>query len=450
VSTWTGCAHFESKPLSASKNADIFQQRTMEDSGLKEYLETNGVAGAWPIPTWDLKALTLAAFYYHPDLDVARAKWAAASAGKKTAAERPNPTLNVAPAYNTTTLTPSPWLVTVTLDIPIETAGKRGYRIAAASQLSEVARLNIASVAWQVRSRLRQVLLSLYAAREAETLLKAQQGIQTENVQLLEQQQAAGAISAFELTQARIAADGTRLVLRDAERQRVEAQVQLANSVGVPTAALTAIQLSFAGLTDLPNDVPEESALRQALLNRPDILGAMAEYNASQSALQLEIAKQYPDIHFNPGYEFDQGDNKWTLGISVELPILNQNQGPIAEASAKRQEAAAHFNALQAKIIAEIDNASQAVRVAEMSSLALHTLAEEQAKRLEGVAAQLRAGAVDQLELLNAQNESLLTELAEFDGRLKLQQAIGALEDAVRRPFELPAAVFESTKRDGQ
>ena len=152
VSTWTGCAHFESKPLSASKNADIFQQRTMEDSGLKEYLETNGVAGAWPIPTWDLKALTLAAFYYHPDLDVARAKWAAASAGKKTAAERPNPTLNVAPAYNTTTLTPSPWLVTATLDIPIETAGKRGYRIAAASQLSEAARLNIASVAWQVRS----------------------------------------------------------------------------------------------------------------------------------------------------------------------------------------------------------------------------------------------------------------------------------------------------------
>jgi outer membrane protein TolC len=66
----------------------------------------------------------------------------------------------------------------------------------------------------------------------------------------------------------------------------------------------------------------------------------LAEYNASQSALQLEIAKQYPDIHLNPGYEFDQGDNKWSPGLTVTLPILNQNKGPIAEAEAKRTEAA--------------------------------------------------------------------------------------------------------------
>jgi broad specificity phosphatase PhoE len=30
-----------------------------------------------------------------------------------------------------------------------------------------------------------------------------------------------------------------------------------------------------------------------------------------------EIAKQYPDIHLGPGYQYDQGVNKWTLGFSV-------------------------------------------------------------------------------------------------------------------------------------
>jgi hypothetical protein len=75
---------------------------------------------------------------------------------------------------------------------------------------------------------------------------------------------------------------------------------------------------------------------------------------------------------------------------------------------------------------------------------------EEQAKRANATAAQLQAGAVDQLEFLNAQFESLTAEQAQLDGRLKLQQAVGGLEDSVRRPFELPAVVFESTQSEAR
>jgi outer membrane protein TolC len=338
------------------------------------------------------------------------------------------------------------------LDIPIETAGKRAYRRAQSAHLSEAARLNVATVAWQVRRELRSGLLALNSAEQHAQLLQRQVSIQEQIVALLQGQVQAGALAGSASVPFRIALIKARLDLIEAQWAASQARASVAEAIGIPLRALDGARLIFSGLEALETITQLGSAevRRAALQSRPDILGALAEYAASQSALQLQIAKQYPDLRLQPGYQFDQGDNKWTLGISVELPILNQNQGPIAEASAKRQEAAAHFNALQAKIIAEIDNASQAVRVAEMSSLALHTLAEEQAKRLEGVAAQLRAGAVDQLESLTAQNESLLTELAELDGRLKLQQAVGALEDAVRRPFELPAAVFESTKSDGQ
>src|SRR5205807_5738299 len=117
----------------------------------------------------------------------------------------------------------------------------------------------------------------------------------------------AGAISAFELMQARIASDTSRLALRDAERQSAEARSQLANAIGVPLAALDAAPISFSNFTGSPNAIPVGDARRQALLNRADILGALADYAASQSALQLEIAKQYPDVHLSPGYEFDQG-----------------------------------------------------------------------------------------------------------------------------------------------
>ena len=52
-----------------------------------------------------------------------------ATAGTITAGERPNPTLSVAPGFNSTTAIPSPWIMTPSLDIPIETAGKRGYAV---------------------------------------------------------------------------------------------------------------------------------------------------------------------------------------------------------------------------------------------------------------------------------------------------------------------------------
>jgi outer membrane protein TolC len=96
------------------------------------------------------------------------------------------------------------------------------------------------------------------------------------------------------------------------------------------------------------------------LQGRSDIQSALAEYAAAEADLQLQIAKQYPDVHLSPGYQYDQGDNKWSLGVTFELPLLNQNQGPIAEARARRLESAARFTELQAKVIGEIDRASAA------------------------------------------------------------------------------------------
>jgi outer membrane protein TolC len=442
-----GCAHFDPKPITSSTNVDLFETRTLMDEVLRAYLETNGLAGAWPPAAWDLKALTLAAFYYHPDLDVARARWATAKAGKKTAAERPNPSINVAPAYDTTTTVPSPWIVTATLDIPIETAGKRGYRIAEASHLSEAARLNIAAVAWQVRSRLRRALLDLYTANETATLLKEQQAIQTENVRLLEQQQAAGAVSAFELTQARIAADSTRLVLRDSERQSAEAQVELADAVGVPSAALAAVRLSFEGLSELPSDVPTGAVRRQALLNRPDILGALAEYNATQSVLQLEIAKQYPDVHLNPGYEFDQGDNKWSPGFTVTLPVLNQNKGAIAEAEGKRDEAAANFNALQAHAVGEIERAVAAYRVTLLKSKDADAIRSNLEKQEKTSRAMLEAGEISGSELAALRLQLSASALARLDALSKSQQALQQLEDALQSPLGLPETLWQYQPR---
>ena len=173
-----------------------------------------------------------------------------------------------------------------------------------------------------------------------------------------------------------------------------------------------------------------------ALRGRSDILGALSDYVATEAELRLQIAKQFPDVHLNPGYQFDQGDNKWTLGLTFELPVLNQNQGPIAESKARREEAAARFTELQAKVIGEIDRAVAAYRVAREQLATSDSLLAAERQQQQSVEAQLKAGAVDQLDMLNVQLELGVATLAQLDGQARLQQSLGALEDALQRPMD--------------
>jgi outer membrane protein TolC len=178
------------------------------------------------------------------------------------------------------------------------------------------------------------------------------------------------------------------------------------------------------------------------LQSRPDILGALADYAAAEAELRLQIAKQYPDIHLNPGYEFDQGDNKWSLGVTVELPILNQNQGPIAEAEARRKLVAAKFTALQAQVIGEIDRALENLRVAQgqkQSADELLAAAQQQARSVE---AQMQAGAADKLDIANVQLELNNAAVTQLETGAQFQQAELALESALQRPDALMIAAI--------
>ncbi len=382
--------------------------------------------------------LVLAAIYYHPDLDVARSTWGVTRAGILTAGERPNPTFSFLPQFvSNAGHGVTPWLFTPTFDATVETAGKRDYRVAEAEHLAEAARLNVASVAWKVRSRLRNSLLDLYAPIQTELLLREQRMVQEGIVHLLEQRLAVGEIPQPEVTQARIALNQLDLSLREAQRQRAEARAQVADSLGVPAAALDEVDLNFDFLEQFPGaaDLPSADVQRGALMNRADILSALADYAASESALQIEIAKQYPDLHLNPGYEFDQGTNKWGIGFSLTLPILNRNEGPIAEAEAKRKEAAAKFFALQAQVIGEIQRTMAGYRGALDKLKTADALLAAQNQQQKSVQAMFNAGEADRLALLSAELEVDAIAISRLDAFVKVRQSFDLLEDAVQLPL---------------
>jgi len=366
-----------------------------------------------------------------------------------TAGGRENLTLSGGTGYNATTPTSevTPWIPEVSLDLPLDVAGRRGIRVAAAGQRSEAARLGLLSTAWQVRSRLREAFTSLYLARQADSLLARQREIRTESLAILEAQLAVGEASPTEVTQARVALAESRVAALDAAQAAIHARSELADAIGVPPAALDSIALDFSELTEVSIDIPDREVRGRALLHRSDILGSLAEYEASQKDLQLEVRKQYPDVSLGPGYQLDQTDAKWTLLLGLTLPLLNRNRGPIAEAAARREEAAAHFVALQSRVLADVEGAVASARSAVSQVQAADTLLAALGQQEAVARAAYDAGEISRLELLGLQAEAIATALARLDALSRAQAAAGALEDAMQTPLDMEKWTLEVPQR---
>jgi outer membrane protein, heavy metal efflux system len=445
-----GCTTYHPRPISPEKIADSFDARSLTNQDLHAFLETNHVSGEWPRQSWDVNALALVAFYYQPTFAEARAQWTAIQASVITAGQRPNPSVTFTPAYdNQIPNNPTPWIIPVTLDIPIETAGKRGKRIAEAKELSDAARWDFISAAWQTRSQVRTSLLNYYQARENQTLLSRQEMAQSNVVRLLEGQVSAGSASDYDLTQARVALETTQLSVQDGLGALNQARAALAAALGVRLHALDGVNFSFTEMNRFPQDLTKPEVRRQALFNRADVRGALADYAASQSALQLEIANQYPDIHLGPGYAYNSGnagDNQFSLGVTMEIPVLNHNEGPVAEAEAKRTQAAAHFLGVQAAALSQIDSALAGYDAALNESATAKSLLLNLQKQLDSTREQAQMGEVDSLALALAESAYCTGAQNQLSAQVKAQQSLGALEDAVQSPLTLSQQTIEKAQ----
>ena len=444
----SGCVRYRPAPLQPSETAAALEARNLESEGLRNFLQQHldQPVKEWPLPRWDFDSLTLAAFYFHPSLAVARAQWATAHAGIGTANERPNPTLGAGPGYNFNAASGvSPWIGNFKIDVPIETAGKRSKRAARAERLSEAARLNLLATAWQLRSALRAALIDEIVASQRTQLLRQQLQTRESIFRLLQQRRDAGALSSSELNLAQLALIRTRADVADAMRQAAEGRGRLAEAIGVPLTAIERQDFSRALEVGVNPSLPGARLRTYALQHRADILGALANYEAAQAALQLEVAKQYPDIHLGNDYKWDQGQNKWSLGVTVDLPIFNRNRGAIAEAEARRGEAAAQLIAVQARVMAEIDRSAavQSALAGQVTELrSAETGANEQLRRVQG---QLEAGAADRLDLQLARIELETSQLARLDTEMKAAAAAGHLEDVLQMPLKLIEAAEPET-----
>jgi len=430
-----GCTfqHYQPAPLEPGASAAAFDARSLADPGLRAFEERalGRPAQPWPPAEWDLNTLSLAALYFNPQLDEARADLAEAQAALLTAGARPNPTLAISPGV------PSPYLLSVDLLFPLETAGKRGYRRELAQRLAQASQLELAEAAWTVRGAVRAALVDFLLAGQRLELSQAEVQVRETQVKILEQRLQAGESRRLEVDAARSDLSKAHSARRSAEEEESADGAKLAAAIGIPLAALRAVHLTWPEIATPP--APESLSLgeieRDAVINRLDVRAALARYAAAEAALQLEVAKQYPDIDIGPGYTYEERQSYFTIGLSAAIPLLDRNRGPIAEAEARRRKAAAQFVDTQAQALASSAQAFAVYAVARDGLREAERLAAVEERRRADASEATRLGEADGLELAEAQLQYSIAARARLDALAHVQHAFGELERAVERPL---------------
>lgn len=396
---------------------------------------------------WDRAQWLDAALQLNPALAAERSRLSAVAAAERTAAEHPNPTLDLFAEYLTTAAHSSAWLYGLSLDFLLRQPGERARIRRRAALETELAQSELAESIWQVRSQLRRALLDAVAAQDESALLESlvagRQGlldIDRDRVQL-------GDIPRTQLLATEAELSHAEARRAQSQARRADALARLAAAVGVPAAALATVPVrwrDWAAIGELSSTTPERWRA-EALVGRPQIVRGLREYDLAEVVLESEVARRWPQLHVTPAYAWGgSGVREGALediardsavSASLELPLLNQHQGAIGEALARRSAAGARLVAAQAGIYEQIDRAERAWPAARAAWEESERLAALATRRRDGEQRALAEGAGDRAGLVSAAIAATEAQLAALEAAYQAEVVFGELEDAYHRPL---------------
>jgi outer membrane protein TolC len=417
-----------------------FEGRSLESSDLNAFMaaQTDWDNRKWLSGRWDAGALERAAAFYSPQIAAARADAAIANAALQSQIQRENPRLDFSVQHSRDPLfSESPWSVGFALDVLVEFADKRGLRKQIALQDVQAIQLHEAQVAWDVKERVDRAHLALFLSTSRLAIVQRQVEAGKHIQEMMQSRLALGEITRVELEGQQAEQARARIALIAAQKAQEHRRHELAAAIGLPVAALDRAALDFSDLEAISTDLPAAETLRHELvLNRLDVRGALIDYDLSELHLQLEVAKQYPDVHLGPGYLFDQSQHKLTFGLAgMALPVLQHNEGPIAEAKAHRAAVQARVEAVQAEALGTLEVAE---RLAQAAAHQLpDAIAAEAAlsHRLAASESAFARGEEDRLDVELMHLEVATVQLERLEASAQLAQARLDLESAIQRPL---------------
>ncbi|MFH0901966.1 MAG: TolC family protein [Pseudomonadota bacterium] len=299
---------------------------------------------------------------------------------------------------------------------------------------------------WRIATAVRVSHATLVALAEQVRIFEDAVSTRQHLVGLVEQRMAQGAATRIDLGIARLAAV-------EVERERNDVALRYAAAVEDFRALLgvaaddTPVEIGsddFASerMADLMPPPDERRLAEQAFGLRPAFGAARARYEQSEQALREEHGRKLPWFRLAAAPRFrthggDGDEPDLMVGLVLQLPVLDRNDGPILAAEARRSQARERFAALLASVRREIRQSLAAIARGQAAVRyyreRILPAIEEQDRELD---AALQGGVVDLVAVMAARAAALKSRLAYSNACLELRTAWLALDRSVGAPVQ--------------
>ena len=232
-------------------------------------------------------------------------------------------------------------------------AGKRSKRVAVATAQTRLTELQFADLLRTLRFDLHSRFYSIYFTTNTLTVYRQQRTRLTETIAAFARQYEKNNVALRELVRLKalllqLNNDQLELQNRLTEQQR-DLRILLQTSATIRPVIRPADTTRFARLLPTLND-----AVALAIANRPDLKGAEMAVRQADANAALQKALATPDLRV--GGLFDQNasytPNYLGFTISIDVPILNRNQGNIQSARAQ----GAYLRLAQKQVLTVVEN----------------------------------------------------------------------------------------------
>nr|WP_293834476.1 TolC family protein [uncultured Arsenicibacter sp.] len=284
-------------------------------------------------------------------------------------------------------------------------AGKRNKQLAIARTSTELANDRFFDLLRTLSYQLRSTFYSLYYTNQALDVYREEIATLQQTVDLYQQQYDKGNVPLKDLT--RLKAYLFNLIT---ERQQLlkkltDDQADLALLLNVsPTIPikplLTNNEASQAGVGQ--QNVSE--LLRLADENRYDLKGTRDQAKQEQQNLALQKALAVPDLTLQGTYDRNAGyiQNYFGVGVGINLPFFNKNQGNIKAASIRIQSSQQLANAYQMQVENDVQRAyTKAQQTEQLYRTFDQRFVNDFDKLIQGVTTNYRKQNIDVVEFLD-------------------------------------------------
>jgi cobalt-zinc-cadmium efflux system outer membrane protein len=327
----------------------------------------------------------------------------------------------------------------VRVDQLIERGGKRALRVENADLLASASADDARDTHRQVALLVAQAYYDLMAANERLAILRDTAQLFDQTVAAAQKRRKAGDLAAADVARAQVDAGRAHSDALQAESDLFQARQTLAWLTGQSAHAAT---LDAAdGWPAVQAGGAEQHDDEVLLARRPDVLAAVARFDAAQSARKLALAQRSADItvgvqaeHYPTSAANPQGSgNSFGIALQIPLQVRYAYQGEIRAADAALDAAREHLHQARAQARAELDLARDRLR----SSAAVLARYEDAdgllpAARKSADAAEFafQHGALAIMDLLDVRRTYRNTQLDALAARAAYAKSLAALRAA--------------------